>query len=408
MKIAEVETFVVANPPPRQGGRYFIFVKLKTDSGVAGIGEAYVATFDPHLVARMIEDVAGRFLIGKSPFNIEMFWRRAYGSGYALRPDPTLCGVISALEMACWDLIGKECGRPVYDLLGGQIHEGLRAYTYLYPPDGDDTYLPTTERHIYNDPSLAAEAAQAALDKGFTAVKFDPANSYTVFDGRQPTPPELAFCESMVAALRDTIGTGADILFGTHGQFTPSGALRLARVLEPYDPLWFEEPVPPDNLEGMERVASGTTIPIATGERLTGVSEFAAVLRAGAASILQPDLGRSGGLLQGKKIAAIAEVHQAVLAPHCYCGPVVAAANIHLAACTPNFLILESIGDWSGFHAELLETPLVFEDGLVIPPTEPGLGVTLNEDVARAHPWDGDELHLAPRYDPPGGIEGFR
>jgi L-alanine-DL-glutamate epimerase-like enolase superfamily enzyme len=179
-------------------------------------------------------------------------------------------------------------------------------------------------------------------------------------------------------------------------------------VLEPYDPLWFEEPVPPDNLEGMERVASGTTIPIATGERLTGVSEFAAVLRAGAASILQPDLGRSGGLLQGKKIAAIAEVHQAVLAPHCYCGPVVAAANIHLAACTPNFLILESIGDWSGFHAELLETPLVFEDGLVIPPTEPGLGVTLNEDVARAHPWDGDELHLAPRYDPPGGIEGFR
>ena len=408
MKVAGVETFVVANPPPRRGGRYFIFVKLTTEGGVDGIGEAYVATFDPHLVARMIEDVADRFLVGRSPFDVEVFWRRAYGSGYALRPDPTLCGVISALEMACWDLIGKECNRPVYDLLGGRIHEGLRAYTYLYPADGDDTYTPTTQRHIYNDPSLAAEAAQDAVAKGFTAVKFDPADSYTVFDGRQPTPSELAFCESMVSALRDAVGTSADILFGTHGQFTPSGALRLARVLEAYDPLWFEEPVPPDDLEGMARVAAGTTIPVATGERLTGVGEFAAVLRAGAASILQPDLGRSGGLLQGKKIAALGEVHQALLAPHCYCGPVVAAANIQLAACTPNFLILESIGDWSGFHAELLETPLTFEDGMVIPPTEPGLGVVLNEEVAQAHPWEGSELHLTPRYAPPAATEGFR
>ena len=158
----------------------------------------------------------------------------------------------------------------------------------------------------------------------------------------------------------------------------------------------------------MARVAAGTTIPVATGERLTGVGEFAAVLRAGAASILQPDLGRSGGLLQGKKIATLGEVHQALLAPHCYCGPVVAAANIQLAACTPNFLILESIGDWSGFHAELLETPLTFEDGMVIPPTEPGLGVVLDEDVARAHPWEGGELHLTPRYDPPAATEGFR
>jgi galactonate dehydratase len=157
----------------------------------------------------------------------------------------------------------------------------------------------------------------------------------------------------------------------------------------------------------MARVAAGTTIPVATGERLTTVSEFAAVLRAGAASILQPDLGRSGGILQGKKIASIGEVHQALLAPHCYCGPVVAAANIALATCSPNFLILESIDRWDGFHADLLETPIRWEDGQVIPSTQPGLGVVLNEEVARAHPYEGDELHLAPEDVPMPFEEGL-
>ena len=150
----------------------------------------------------------------------------------------------------------------------------------------------------------------------------------------------------------------------------------------------------------MARVAAGTTIPVATGERLTTVSEFAAVLRAGAASILQPDLGRSGGILQGKKIASVGEVHQALLAPHCYCGPVVAAANIALATCSPNFLILESIDRWDGFHADLLQSPIHWEDGMVIPSTEPGLGVVLDVDVARAHPYAGNELHLTPENDP--------
>ncbi|MEO2114120.1 MAG: enolase C-terminal domain-like protein, partial [Acidimicrobiales bacterium] len=153
--------------------------------------------------------------------------------------------------------------------------------------------------------------------------------------------------------------------------------------------------------------AAGTTIPIATGERLTTVSEFAAVLRAGAAQVLQPDLGRSGGILQGKKIASIAEVHHAVIAPHCYCGPVVAAANIALATCTPNFLVLESIDTWDGFHAELLETPIRWEEGNVVPSSEPGLGVVLNEDVARSHPYEGDELHLVPEPDPMPFSEGL-
>ncbi len=410
MLISDVTTFVVGNPPPRHGGRYFIFVKLTTDDGIDGIGEAYVATVGPHVVADMIVDVAERHLVGRRPFDIELFWRRSYGGGYSLRPDPTLCGVISALEMACWDIIGKATGSPVYDLLGGRVHEGLRSYTYLYPENGD-AYGPVAGEpgrpDLYTDPDLAAETALRVVEMGFTAVKFDPAGPYTVFDGRQPSLERLDLSERYTRAIREAVGDRADLLFGTHGQFTPSGALRLARRLEAYDPLWFEEPVPPDDLEGMARVAAGTTIPVATGERLTTVSEFAAVLRAGAASILQPDLGRSGGILQGKKIATLGEVHQAVLAPHCYCGPVVAAANIALATCSPNFLILESIDRWDGFHADLLETPIRWEDGMVIPSTEPGLGVVLDEKVALAHPYDGDELHLEAEGDPMPVAEGL-
>ncbi len=399
MKVTEIETFVVGNPPPRHGGRYFIFVTVTTDNGVKGVGEAYVATFNPHLVAQMIEDVADRWLVGSNPFNVESFWRRAYSSGYSSRPDLTLCGVISALEMACWDIIGKETNRPVYDLLGGRVHEGLRSYTYLYPPS-EDAYAPKDEPNLYTQPELAAEQALVELDKGFTAIKFDPAGPYTAFDGRQPSLERIDLSERYISALREAVGTRADLLFGTHGQFTPSGALRLAKRLEQYDPLWFEEPVPADDLTGMATVASGTSIPVATGERLTTVSEFAAVLNAKAAQILQPNLGRSGGILQGKKIASIAETHHALIAPHCYCGPVVAAANIALATCSPNFLILECIGTFDGFHADLLETPIKWEDGKVIPSKEPGLGVVLNEEVARAHPYSGEELHLVPEINP--------
>ena len=175
---------------------------------------------------------------------------------------------------------------------------------------------------------------------------------------------------------------------------TAAGAIRLARRLEPYDPLWLEEPVPPDAPDEMAKVARATSIPIATGERLTTKYDFARLLKAGAASILQMNLGRVGGILEAKKIAGMAEVHHVQIAPHLYCGPIVGAANIQIATCSPNFLILESIEDWSGFHSEILETSIHFEDGHVIPPTAPGLGVILNEAVARANPYNGTMLHL--------------
>lgn len=387
MKITDVDTFVVANPPPSFGGRYFIFVKLTTSDGMVGYGEAYAGTTHPHVVSQVIEDMAERHLLGESPFDIERFWRRAYGQGFTLRPDTTLQGAMSALEIACWDIVGKTLDQPIYNLLGGQLNEKLRTYTYLYPEAGDST-------DVYVDADLAAERAAQYVAMGFTAVKFDPAGPYTVMGGHQPSLETIELSVRFVKSIREAVGDRADLLFGTHGQFTPSGAIRLARRLEPYDPLWFEEPTPPDDVDGMARVARQTSIPIATGERLTTKTEFARLLEAGAANILQPNLGRAGGILEGKKIAALAEAHNAQIAPHLYCGPIIGAANVQLAVASSSFLILEGIGDWGGFHAEILQTPLVWEDGWLIPPAGPGLGVELDEDVARAHPYDGDSLHL--------------
>jgi len=294
---------------------------------------------------------------------------------------------LSALEMACWDIIGKEAGQPVYKLLGGRVHGRLRSYTYIYARPGDKT-------DVYQDPDLAAARAAEYLAQGFTALKFDPAGPYSAFDGRQLSLAALELSERFMRQLREAVGTRADLLFGTHGQMTAAGAIRLARRLEPYDPLWFEEPVPPDAPEEMAKVARATSIPIATGERLATKYDFARLLRAGAAAILQMNLGRVGGILEAKKIAALAEVDHVQLAPHLYCGPVVGAANIQLATCSPNFLILESIERWQGFHAQVLVKPIRWEAGYVIPPTDPGLGVELNEAVLAQHPYHGDRLHL--------------
>ena len=388
MQLDSIKVFVVNNPPPSFGGRYFVFLKLKTVCGIEGVGEVYAATFSPHVLAAMIEDVFARRFFGRDPFQIESMWRETYGSGFSLRPDLSLLGVLSGLEMACWDIVGKSVGQPVYRLLGGKVNERLRTYTYLYPGAGEGD-------EFYHDADRSAERAAEYVAQGFTALKFDPTGGFSAYDPRQPTQEQLERTVRLVGRVRDAVGTQADLLLGTHGQFTPSGAIRLARRLEAFDPLWFEEPVPPELPEQMALVARGTCIPIATGERLTTKYEFARVLAAGAANILQLNLGRVGGMLEAKKVAALAEVHYAQIAPHLYCGPIVGAANIQLATCSPNFLMLEGIQRWDGFHAALLQTPLRWEAGYVIPPTAPGLGVELNEAVALANPYPrSGALHL--------------
>ncbi len=393
MKLTDLETFVVGTPPPHWGGQFWVFVKLTTDSGVSGIGEAYAAPFHPDVTVKMIEDVFARRLLAMDPFHIERIWRRVYSSGYTQRPDSAMMAVLSALEMACWDIIGKETNKPVYELLGGKVREKLRCYTYLYPKKGDAT-------DVYNDPDLAAERAAENVALGFTGVKFDPAGPYSAFDPRQPSLGRMDLSEKLVARVREAVGDKADLLFGTHGQLTTSGAIRLARRLEKYDPLWFEEPTPPENANEMAKLSRQTTIPIATGERLCTKYEFHRVLESGAASILQMALGRVGGLLEGKKIASMAEVYYAQIAPHMYCGPVSAMADIQLSTCTPNFLIQESINTMGDFHGEILKEPIQWEDGYIIPPTKPGLGIELDEEVIARHPFTGDQLHLEMVDDP--------
>ena len=393
MKIRDIQTYVVGNPPPYFGGRYWIFLKLTTDNGVDGFGEVYSVPFHPHVVEQMIRDVFDRCVIDVDPFHVELLWRIIYSSGYTQRPDTSLTAILSGIEMACWDIVGKATDKPVYELLGGQVHERLRSYTYLYPEPDDRT-------DVYRDPDLAAERSHQYVEQGFTAVKFDPVGIYSAFDPRQLSLQTLDRAEQMVARIREAVGDRADLLVGTHGQMTAAGAVRLARRLEKYDPLWLEEPVPPENVDEMATVARATTIPIATGERLATKYEFARILKQQAAAILQMALGRVGGLLEAKKIAGMAEANYAQIAPHLYCGPIEGAANIHLGVCSPNFLILEGIGRWDGFQAEILKRPIQWQDGFVIPPSAPGLGVELDEAVAEKHLYHGNQLHLEMANEP--------
>ena len=239
VKITDVSTIVIGNPPPHHGGKYFIVVKVTTDSGVVGWGEIYTASVGPFMVAGLVADIADRWVIGHDPFRSELLVRRIMSSGYSLRPDPTIGAVASGIEIACWDIVGKETGRSVADLLGGRVHEHLRTYTYLYPTDD----LP----NVYTDPADAAERAAQEVQLGFSALKFDPAGPYTAFDGHQPSLDDISRSAAITRAIHKAVAGCADLLFGTHGQFTVSGAKRMARRLEPYEPLWFEEPTTPEN-----------------------------------------------------------------------------------------------------------------------------------------------------------------
>ena len=387
MKLKKIKTFIVGNPPPHFGGRYRIFVKLITDKDIIGFGEIYSVPFLPKIVSKMVEDVFERYVKNKDPFKIEKLWRTIYSSGYTQRPDISLMGIISGIEMACWDIIGKELNKPVYELLGGQVHNKLRTYTYLYPKKADKV-------NVYSDPILAGERSNEYIEKGFSAVKFDPVGPYTPLDPRQLLLEDLIKVENFVKIIHESVKNKCDLLIGTHGQMTTASAIRLAKRLEKFDPMWFEEPIPPDNFEEMGRVSLSTTIPIATGERLATKYEFSKILENKGASILQMNLGRAGGILEAKKIAALAETYYAQIAPHLYCGPIVGAANIQIATCSPNFLILEGIKDWGGFYSEILLEPIEWNKGYIIPSTKPGLGIELNERVANKYIYSGSKLHL--------------
>ncbi len=398
MKLKDLEIIVTAPPAPGWGGRYWIFVKVTTDNGITGIGECYASSVGPEAMKAVIEDVFARHMAGENPENIELMFRRAYSSGFTQRPDLTVMGAFSGLEIACWDILGKARERPVWALLGGCMNPRVRAYTYLYPLENHDINA------FWTSPEMAAEAASDCVSRGYTAVKFDPAGPYTIRGGHHPAMSDISMSVAFCKAIREAVGDRADLLFGTHGQFNTAGAIRLGQALEPYAPLWFEEPIPPDNLLEFAKVAEAVRIPVATGERMTTKAEFATVLRTGGASILQPALGRAGGIWEMKKVAAIAEVFNAQMAPHLYAGPVEWAANIHLSVSIPNLLIAETIE--TDFHRDLIGDAIAVEDGFIPAPTAPGLGIELDEVLAAAHPFDGEGLHLQMQEEPCNYVDG--
>ena len=397
MTLQDLDIIVTSPPAPGWGGRYWILVKLTTDTGITGWGECYASSVGPEAMKPVIRDVFERHMLGENPENIERMFRKAYSSGFTQRPDLTVMGAFSGLEIACWDILGKDRDRPVWALLGGLMNERIRSYTYLYPMPHHSM------ADFWTSADNAAEAAADLVKQGYTAVKFDPAGPYTMRGGHQPAMSDITQSVAFCKTIREAVGDKADLLFGTHGQFSTPGAIRLGQAIEPYLPLWYEEPIPPDNLAEFERVANAVRIPIATGERMTTRAEFHAVLKAGA-RILQPALGRAGGLWEARKIASLAESYNAEMAPHLYAGPVEWAANIHLAAAIPNLLIAETIE--TPFHNDLIKGSIRVENGFIPAPTAAGLGIEIDEDLARAHPYSGRHLHLEMRDEPCDYVNG--
>ena len=372
MKVTGVETILISNIEPHRGGRYWLFIQLNTDEGITGLGErptGHALNLDSQIC--LIKDLCEQFVIGNSPFEIERMWQTIYASRHDYRhPGLDMTPALSAIEMALWDIVGKATNQPIYNLLGGKVHDQLRAYAYM-PTEG-----------IWENPEKAGEIAIKLVEEGNTACKLDPFTPFFPYP-RDFSLKTIRHVAKIFKAMRDAVGDELEIGIGTHGQFSTAVAIRVARELEEFSPFWFEEPVPPENVDEMARVAAHTSIPIASGERLVTKFEFADLLKKQAAQIIQLDVGQCGGILESKKIAGMAEAYYAMIAPHMYCGPVAAAAAVQLDTCSPNFLIQEYNGN--SLHNDIFNDPIRIENGYITPPTGPGLGVELNEAVVKKH-----------------------
>lgn len=386
MKLTKATAYVVQTPPPNFGGYFWYFVKLETDAGHVGWGETAVlfslygmdAAFE-----KLVEGLFNRYLVGQNPLNRDMLNKLMYAGFSSQHTDYIAAGIISAFDMAMWDICGKYYEAPICDLLGGRYRTRIRSYTYIYNLE-QEADLQKTVADWQENPARVGESAKKIVDLGFTAMKLDPLHYQ--LPGTLPIGPweismkEYDRAERTIEAIRKAVGNDADIMIGTHGQITPSVSRRLAKRLEKYDPLWLEEPCPPENAEEMARIAASTSIPIATGERLAYVHDFERLFAAGACHFAQPDLGSCGGVTGARQIAALAEAHYVLMAPHVWGGPLITAAALQIDASIPNFLIQESIFKSGLFFDEILKEPLQWEDGDLLLPERPGLGVELDEE----------------------------
>ncbi|QAY73443.1 mandelate racemase/muconate lactonizing enzyme family protein [Agromyces protaetiae] len=389
MRITGYEVFPFANPTPEIGGPVWLFVRLDTDEGVSGYGEVFGSSLysPPLTLAAVISDFIREFAVGGNPFETERFIHRVYNSHYTRSGDLGKFAIASAVEIAMWDIQGKALDRPVHELLGGRMRDAVRMYSYISATPGL-----SSDAFWADDDAIRARCADLVAT-GFTALKLDPFPLLTSDDDLagqvvpvQPTERQLDEAERIIAAVHDGLAGKASLIVGTHGQFTASGAVRVARRIERFDPLWFEEPVPPELPFEMAEVAKHTGVPIAAGERLAGKAGFATLARLQAANIFNLDVTQVGGLLESKKVAALAEANGIQVTPHVFGGPLVAAASLQLALTLPNLLIMEGNGVYDGTYADLLVDPIDWRDGMLHPSERPGMGHDLNEEYARAHP----------------------
>jgi len=383
-KLKSVRSFVIKTDPPHKGGRLWYFVKLETDDGLEGWGETAILSVLTGLESgyeELVQNIFDTYLKGQDALDREYLYYKLYAGLTHLHPDYVMLGIISAFDTALWDICGKHFKTPVYNLLGGKMRDRIRSYTYIYDRHETKSLLGTA-RAWTQDPDRVAEMAVELVEEGFTGLKFDPIlqfkdKTYRPWDLSQS---ELCHAERAVGAVREAVGERADIMIGTHGQITPAAAIRLAARLEKFDPLWLEEPCPPENYAEMGRVARATTIPISTGERLVTPYEFQLLFAEGACAVAQPDLGSAGGITATKKIATLAEANYVLMAPHVWGGPIITAAAIQIDANVPNFLIQESIGKSDAFFDEIIKEAFVWEDGDFVVTDRPGIGIELDED----------------------------
>jgi len=363
MKITDLQTYVVHCYRTN-----WVFVKIDTDQGISGAGEATLEIKEKTAEAAVLE--LKDYLLGKDPRRIERHFHVMYRDSY-WRTGPVLMSALSAVEMALWDISAKELDVPVYRLLGGKCNDRVKAYANAWFAGA-------------RTPEAFAEKAKAAVARGFRALKWDPFGSaYMNISGK-----ELDDVLAVVGAVRDAVGGAVDLLIEGHGRFNVPTACTIARELEPFRPLFFEEPVPPDNLDALADVRAKSRISIAAGERLYHRCQFRKLFERRAADVVQPDVSHAGGLGECKKIAAMAEAYQLPFAPHNPSGPVANAATLQLAACTPNFYLFETMATDIPWRKDLTTERLVFKDGHFEIPDRPGLGLELIEEAFADYPYE--------------------
>ncbi len=362
MKVTDVKPFVVDCFRTN-----WVFVKIYTDEGVTGVGEATLE-YKEFALLGAVEHIKS-YLVGKNPLEIEKHWFHIYRDAY-WRGGAVLMSALSAVNIALWDILGKHLGVPVYQLLGGKANDDVRIYV-----NGWFSGAKT--------PAEFAEKAKIAVQRGVTAMKWDPfGKSYLQLSNK-----DLTNALECVSAVREAVGGDVDLLIEGHGRFDIPTGITIAKELEPFKPMWFEEPVPPDNLDALKAVRDKSPVPISAGERLYSHRDYRALFDKQAADYIQPDISHAGGISELMKIAAEAESRYIPFAPHNPSGPVANAATLQIAAATPNFCIFEIMYSDVEWRKEITDEALVYHDGKITVPDKPGIGIELNEEVCLAHPY---------------------